>query len=69
MKDEKLEQILSLVEDYAKDNLLDKSWKPGEWINYSGPNFSSNEFREAVKTILDGWLVFGKKARLFERFQ
>jgi CDP-6-deoxy-D-xylo-4-hexulose-3-dehydrase len=66
MKNEKLEQILSLVEEYAKENLLDKSWQPGDWINYSGPNFSSMEFREAVSTLLDGWLVFGKKSRLFE---
>lgn len=66
MKDEKLEKILSLVEEYAKENLLQKDWSPGDWINYSGPNFTTDEFREAVNTLLDGWLVFGKKARLFE---
>ena len=66
MKDQKLEKILSLVEEYANENLLKKDWKRGDWINYSGPNFSSVEFTEAVKTILEGWLVFGKKARNFE---
>ena len=66
MKNEKLEKILSLVEEYAKENLIDKPWSPGDWINYSGPNFSSIEFKEAVNTLLDGWLVFGKKARSFE---
>ena len=66
MKDKKLEKILSLVEEYAEENLLRKSWSPGDWVNYSGPNFSSVEFREAVSAILDGRLVFGKKAREFE---
>lgn len=66
MSNKKLEQILDLVEEYAQENLLDKKWSRGEWINYSGPNFSADEFREAVSTLLDGWLVFGKKARLFE---
>ena len=65
MKDKKLEKILSLVEEYAKENLLQKDWNPGDWINYSGPNFTTDEFREAVNTLLDGWLVFGKKSRLF----
>ncbi len=39
MKDKKLEKILSLVEEYAEENLLRKSWTPGDWVNYSGPNF------------------------------
>ena len=62
----KLEQILSLVEEYAEENLLDKSWDHGDWVNYSGPHFSTDEFRAAVEAILDGWLVFGKKARVFD---
>jgi CDP-6-deoxy-D-xylo-4-hexulose-3-dehydrase len=62
----KLEQILSLVEEYAEENLLDKSWDRGDWVNYSGPHFNTDEFRAAVEAILDGWLVFGKKARVFE---
>ena len=66
MKDKKLEQILSLVEEYAKENLLNKSSDPGDWVNYSGPHFRTVEYREAVKTVLDGWPVFGKKARLLD---
>ena len=62
---DKLEQILSLVEEYAEENLLPKEWTKGDWINYSGPNFDKIEYREAVKTILEGWLVVGKKSRSF----
>ena len=62
----KLEKILSLVEEYAEENLLSKDWAKGDWINYSGPNFNTVEYREAVKTILEGWLVVGKKSRSFE---
>ena len=62
-----LEKILQLVQEYADKNLLDKSWEPGDWVNYSGPHFTSDEFRAAVEAILGGWLVFGKKAREFEQ--
>ena len=58
-----LEKILQLVQEYADKNLLDKSWEPGDWVNYSGPHFTSDEFRAAVEAILGGWLVFGKKGR------
>tara|TARA_A100001515_G_scaffold19883_1_gene14737 strand:- start:10348 stop:11691 length:1344 start_codon:yes stop_codon:yes gene_type:complete len=64
---DKLQKILSLVEEYAQENLLDKSWEPGQWVNYSGPHFSTDEFRAAVEALLGGWLVFGKKARVFEQ--
>ena len=63
---DKLEKILSLIEEYAQENLLDKSWEPGQWVNYSGPHFSTDEFRAAAEALLGGWLVFGKKAREFE---
>ena len=63
---DKLEKILSLVEEYAEENLLSKDWESGDWVNYSGPNFDKIEYREAVKTVLEGWLVVGKKSRSFE---
>jgi len=60
-----LNNILELVSEYVKSK--EKEWKPGEdWVSYSGPVFSSEEYVEAVKTILDGWLVFGRKGRDFE---
>ena len=62
----KLEKILSLVREYAEENLLKKTWEEGDWINYSGPNFSSDEYAAAVETLLDGWLVIGGKSREFE---
>ena len=40
---DKLEKILSLVEEYAEENLLPKEWTKGDWINYSGPNFDKIE--------------------------
>mgnify|MGYP003628426764 FL=1 len=49
---DKLEKILSLVEEYAEENLLSKDWERGDWVNYSGPNFDKIEYREAVKTVL-----------------
>ena len=63
---DKLQKILSLVEEYAEENILNKEWQEGDWVNYSGPNFSSDEYVAAVKTLLDGWLVIGGKSRKFE---
>jgi CDP-6-deoxy-D-xylo-4-hexulose-3-dehydrase len=62
----KLEKIISLVKEYAEENLLSQPWKEGDWINYSGPNFSSDEYVAAVQTLLNGWLVVGEKSRKFE---
>ncbi len=58
----KLEEILSLVRGICRrKSPPKKSWEEGDWINYSGPNFSSDEYAAAVKTLLDGWLVIGRK--------
>ncbi len=64
---DKLQKILSLVEEYAEENLLKNKWDRGDWVNYSGPHFSADEFRVAAEALLGGWLVFGKKAREFEQ--
>ena len=67
MIDTKLENILSLVEDYIDEKRQNESWKPGEdWVSYSGPHFDKNEYREAIKTLLSEWLIFGKDSNLFE---
>jgi CDP-6-deoxy-D-xylo-4-hexulose-3-dehydrase len=63
---EKVEQILALVEQYVEEK-NSKEWKPGEdWLAYSGPVFDSEEYKAAIKTLLDGWLIYGKQARKFE---
>ena len=67
MNDAKLENILSLIEDYIDEKRQNESWTPGEdWISYSGPHYDKNEYREAIKTLLGEWLIFGKDSNLFE---
>ena len=67
MIDKKLENILSLVEDYIDEKRKTETWTPGkDWISYSGPYYDKNEYREAIKTLLSEWLIFGKDANLFE---
>ena len=64
---EKLKSILELVEEYIQEKQEGESWSPGEdWVSYSGPYFDSKEYVAAVSRLLDGWLIFGEKAREFE---
>lgn len=63
---EKLEQILDLVSEYINDKNDD--WdSENDWVSYSGPHFSDKEYRAAIEVLLDGWLIFGKNARDFEK--
>jgi len=65
-KQEKLNKILQLVEEYVNEE--EKSWNPGiDWVKYSGSYFDSKEYKEAIKTLLNGWLVLGEDAMAFER--
>jgi len=65
-KQEKLNRILELVEEYVNDE--EKSWNPGiDWVKYSGSYFDSKEYKEAIKTLLNGWLVLGEDTMAFER--
>ena len=54
---EKLKQILTLVDEFAKEKIeKEKIWKPGEdWLSYSGPVFSSEEYMSAIEVLLGGW--------------
>jgi len=57
------EQILSLVREYINQ---EEEWNKGkDWVKYSGPVFDE-EYAAAVDSLLDGWLIFGKKSRQFE---
>ena len=59
------EKILDLVED--KLGQKNTVWTPGEdWVAYSGPVYDEKEYVAAIETLLDGWLIFGPKARKFE---
>lgn len=64
---EKLQQILSLVDEYITDKHSKKTWNPGiDWVQYAGPFYSSEEYIRAVKTLLGEWLVLGDEALKFE---
>jgi CDP-6-deoxy-D-xylo-4-hexulose-3-dehydrase len=61
-----MEQILELVKDFI-DNKSKPEWVAGrDWIQYSGPTFDSNEYVNAVQSLLEGWFILGKKGREFE---
>ena len=64
---EKLEKILQLVEEFVEEN--NSEWSVGDWINYSGPVFDKNEYTEAIKVLLNGWLIFGENCRDFEKLR
>ena len=56
----KIEDILNLVREYAKDK-TNTSWDPTtDWVSYSGHVFDEDEYCAAVEAVLTGWLVFGK---------
>lgn len=62
-----MEEILKLVEQYIKDKDSQKTWEAGkDWVQYSGPYFTHDEYVRAVKTLLSGWLVLGAEANKFE---
>ena len=67
-KTNKKQAILDLVADYVNEKQKDQKWVPGEdWIQYSGPYFSDDEYTAAVDTLLNGWLILGEKGRDFEK--
>lgn len=68
MKDKKLENILSLVEEYIVDKRSSQKWKAGEdWVRYGGPYFDSQEYQKAISSLLSEWLVMGKDSLVFEK--
>lgn len=68
MKDKKLNNILSLIEEYIAEKHNAKTWTPGkDWVRYSGPYFDGEEYVMAVKSLLKEWLVLGNDAILFEK--
>jgi len=63
----KKEQILTLVKEYIQEQQAAKKWEPGkDWVQYAGPYFDDNEYTSSIETLLDGWLVLGKKGISFE---
>lgn len=65
---DKKQQILDLVTEYIIEQEKNKTWTPGkDWISYSGPTYSEEEYVSAIKTLLGGWLIFGENCNEFER--
>ena len=66
--DNKLQNILSLVDEYITDKHSKKTWEAGkDWVQYSGPYFDSDEYMRSVESLLSEWLVLGDDAGKFER--
>ena len=61
------EEILKLVSQYVTEQQVTKTWIPGkDWVQYAGPLFDENEYISSIETLLEGWLVLGKKGITFE---
>jgi len=62
-----MKNILNSISDFIKEKHSKKIWKAGEdYVQYAGPYFDEEEYIEAVKTLLDGWLVLGENGIKFE---
>jgi CDP-6-deoxy-D-xylo-4-hexulose-3-dehydrase len=60
-------QILDLVSEFLKEKNKNKTWEAGkDWVQYAGPYFDEDEYLSSIDTLLDGWLVLGKKGISFE---
>lgn len=57
-----ISEILNNIK--AWHNSKEKSeWRPGrDWVHYAGPFYDENEYMNAVKILLHGWLVLGAEA-------
>ena len=62
------QEILDLVSKYIKEKHAAKTWTPGvDWVQYSGPYFTDDEYVHAVSTLLNEWLILGQDAVVFEK--
>ena len=65
---DKLQNILKLVDEYITEKHSQKKWEAGkDWVQYSGPYFTSDEYIRSVESLLSEWLVLGEDAIKFER--
>jgi CDP-6-deoxy-D-xylo-4-hexulose-3-dehydrase len=61
------EEILKLVGSFISEKNANKKWEAGkDWVQYAGPCFDEQEYIASIETLLDGWLVLGKKGISFE---
>jgi CDP-6-deoxy-D-xylo-4-hexulose-3-dehydrase len=65
--EEKKKKILQLVSEYVTEKNK-KDWnKDKDWVTYSGPIFDEKEYKAAVETLLNGWLIIGENTKEFEK--
>jgi len=65
--DNKLQNILSLVDEYITEKHSQKTWEAGkDWVQYAGPYFTSDEYIRSINSLLNEWLVLGEDAIRFE---
>jgi len=61
VEENKLEQILKLVDEYITEKHASQVWTPGEdWVRYAGPYFDSQEYVKSIESLLSEWLVLGQ---------
>lgn len=62
-----MQEILDLVDKFIKEKHANKKWRPGvDLVQYAGNYFDSEEYINAIRTLLKGWLVLGEEAIKFE---
>ena len=45
----KLQNILSLVDEYITEKHSKKTWEAGkDWVQYAGPYFTSDEYKRSI---------------------
>ena len=48
----KLQNILSLVDEYITEKHSKKTWEAGkDWVQYAGPYFTSDEYISSIESI------------------
>ena len=62
-----MEDILKAVEEFITKKNESKKWIAGQDIvQYAGPYFGTEEYVEAIRALLNGWLVLGENGIRFE---
>jgi len=62
------ENIIKEVSNFIISKNNSKTWQAGkDFVNYAGPYFDEKEYESIMDSLLDGWLVMGKKCLEFER--
>ncbi len=66
-KEQAKEHIKNAITDYYNQFMKEKSFTPGDRIQYAGSVFDEKELWSATDVILDFWLGAGKSAERFEK--